>query len=139
MLLFTSDNPMRIALRLHLDGADDYCPITEMSRGMQRIHDRVLRRFSARSLTGSNAHVVPKLRSRIVVDGQEFKNVRQMPDEYRRFYEELLTHALPVDRAVDIVTRAEHANFIKRSITLSIIAAACVGAIVYLWLHGYYN
>ncbi len=130
---------MRIALRLTLDGTDEYCPLTEMSRGMQRIHDRVLRRFSARSITGSNAHIVPKLRSRIVVDGQEFKNVKQMPDEYRRFYEELLTNALPVERAVDIVTRAEHANFIKRSITLAFIAAGCAAAIVYLWLHGYYT
>jgi hypothetical protein len=129
---------MRIALRLNLDGTDDYCPLTEMSRGMQRIHDRVLRRFSARTVTGSSAHIVPKLRSRIVVDGQEFKNVKQMPDEYRRFYEELLTNALPVERAVDIVTRAEHANFIKRSITLAVIAAGCAAAIVYLWLHGYY-
>ncbi len=129
---------MRIALRLNLDSADDYCPLTEMSRGMQRIHDRVLRRFSARSVTGSNAHIVPKLRSRIVVDGHEFKNVKQMPEEYRRFYEQLLTNALPVERAVDIVTRAEHANFIKRSITLTVIAAGCAAAIVYLWFHGYY-
>ncbi len=130
---------MRIALRLNLDDTEDYCPLTEMSRGMQRIHDRVLRRFSARGqVRGSKGHIVPKLRSRIVVDGQEFKNAKQLPPEYRRFYEELLTNALPVERAVDIVTRAEHANFIKRSITLAFIATGCAAAIVYLWLHGYY-
>jgi hypothetical protein len=131
---------MRIALRLNLDGSDaEYCPVMEMSRGMQRIHDRIVRRFSARkNLTGSTAAIVPKLRAGITVNGCEFKNVTQMPPEYRRFYEEILAQAVPMERAVDIVTRAEHSNYIKRTTTLVFIAVGCIAAIVYLWLHGYY-
>lgn len=131
---------MRIALRLSLDGAETaHFPEMEMSRGMQRIHDRILRRFSASSiLTGSKSGIVPKLRAGITVNGHEFKNVKQMPEEYRRFYEEMLSRALPIDRAVDIVTRAEHSNFIKRTVTLGFIAVGCIAAIVYLWMHGYY-
>ena len=129
---------MRIALRLNLyGGIADSCRDTEMSPGMRRIHDRVARRFSARGTAGTD-NIVPKLRSRIVVNDQEFKNPRKMPPEYRRFYEEMLAHALPVQRAVDIVTRAEHSNFIKRTITLAVIAAACATTIVYLWMRGYY-
>ena len=110
---------MRIALRLNLDGSSaDDCPITEMSRGMQRIHDR--------------------MRAGITVNGREFKNVKQLPPAYRQFYEELLAQALPIERAVDIVTRAEHSNYIKRTTTLGFIAVGCLAAIAYLWLHGYY-
>ncbi|MGZ4967728.1 MAG: hypothetical protein ACXV97_11175 [Chthoniobacterales bacterium] len=132
---------MRIALRLNLAGGNaETCPISEMSRGLQRIYNRTARRFSAHSdLEIGTGKIVPKLHARVTVNGREFGDVEQMPPEYRRFYEEILTRALPVQRAVDIVARAERCNFIMRTITLGVIAAGCAAAIVYLWLHGYYG
>ena len=62
-----------------------------------------------------------------------------MPPAYRRFYEELLAQALPLDRAVYTVARIEHSNFIKRTISLAVIAAGVAAGIVYLWLHGFYS
>ena len=130
---------MRIALRLNLDGSiSDPLSETEMSPGMQRIYNRILRRFSARGTTGAKK-IVPKLSARVCVNGCEFSDAKQMPPEYRRFYEEILSSALPVQRAVDIVARTEHSNFIKRTITLAFIAAVCVAAIFYLWSRGYYG
>src|SRR5437660_764867 len=100
---------MRIALRLNLDGSDaESCPSGQMSRGMQRIYNQTLRRFSAHeNEDAALAKIVPKLHARVTVNGREFADSDQMPPEYRRFYEEILTRALPVQRAVDIVARAE--------------------------------
>ncbi len=132
---------MRIALRLDLDsrGAET-CPFAEMSRGMQRVYNRTLRRFSAHeNVDGSATSFVPKLHARVTVNGREFGDVEEMPSEYRRFYEDILVRALPVQRAVGIVARAERCNFILRTVTLGLIAAAGVAAIVYLWTRGFYS
>jgi len=58
---------------------------------------------------------------------------------YRRFYEETLVRVLPLDRAIHMVARIEHANFIKRTLSLSFIVAGLGAAIVYLWTNGYYG
>ena len=83
---------MRIALRLNIDaGNTDACPFAEMSRGMQRIYSRTLRRFSAHeNVDDDAANIVPKLHARVTVNGREFDDVDQMPvctgESLRRCY-----------------------------------------------------
>ena len=132
---------MKIALRLNVDYPKSQTrAVSEMSRGMQRVYNRTLRRFSANQNVDDFAtKIVPKLHARVCVNGHEFEGLEAMPPEYRRFYEDILVRVLPVQRAVDIVARAERCNFITRMVTLGFIAVGCLAAIVYLWTRGYYG
>ena len=129
---------MRVALRTNV--ASEEREPRAMSPRMQRQFDRTALRFCAPGTLPSIAapRIVPKLSARVIINDREFDSLLQMPAEYRRFYEELLARALPVQRAVQIVAQTERANFIKRTTTLAFIAAACAAVIVYLLLHGYY-
>lgn len=133
---------MRVALRANVESADrEFRAPAEMSPSMQKIYQRMLERFSAHAVnaTGSAFTIVPKMSTRVIVNGREFETTGEMPAVYRRFYEETLAKALPLQRAVYTVAKIEHSNFIKRTVTLSVIALGYVGAIVYLWSVGYYR
>ncbi|MEP6809766.1 MAG: hypothetical protein ABI992_05950 [Chthoniobacterales bacterium] len=131
---------MRIALRTNLDSAWQFHAPAEMSPRFEGYYRRAVERFSARPAgdTGKTPLIVPKLGSRVIINDREFADTAQMPPAYRLFYEEILAKALPLDRAIYLVARTEHANFIKRTISLLVIAAGVAAAIVYLWEHGYY-
>lgn len=132
---------MRIALRTNLESAGCFHLPEEMSPRLRDYYDRTMERFSARPLNlGAQARaVIPKLSARVILNGEEFDSAGQMPPAYRRFYENLLAEALPLNRAVYTVARIEHSNFIKRTISLAIIAAGVTALIVYLWLQGFYS
>lgn len=131
---------MRVALRTSPVNARDFRLPEKMSPRLEDFYRRALERFSAGSVLGSKAPaVVPKLSTRVIVNGQEFAGSSEMPPEYRRFYEQILASAVPLDRAIYLVARTEHSNFIGRIISLLLIAGGVAGAIVYLWLHGYYG
>lgn len=132
---------MRIALRTCPAAGGDFHLPEEMPPKLAAYYYRTLERFSARPpCRGSKKHaVIPKLSTRVIVDGQEFASVAEMPSEYRRFYEEILARAVPLERAIYTVARAEYSNFVGRTISLLVIAAGVEIAIIYLWLHGYYG
>jgi hypothetical protein len=130
---------MKVVLRTSVEAAGAW-PTEEMSPSMQKIYRRTVQRFSAHpNPLGSRALVVPKLSARVTLNGREFTSAEEMPPPFRQFYEELLAQALPVQHAIETVTRIEHANFIKRTVSLLFIAASIAVAIVYLWMHGYYR
>lgn len=111
-----------------------------MSPRLQGYYQRALERLSARPprQRGSrHALVVPKLSSRVVINGEEFTDPQEMPPPYRELYESILAQALPLDAAVYAVARIEHSSFIKRAVGLAVIANAVTGGILYLWLRGF--
>ncbi len=132
---------MRIALRTNLDGIGGFHLPEEMSPRLQDYYRRTMARFSARplNLEAKTRTLIPKLSARVILNGQEFSDSGQMPPASRHFYEELLAQALPLERAVYTVARVEHANFIKRTVSLGAIATGVAAGIVYLWLHGFYS
>jgi len=133
---------MKVALRANLESADrDFRAPAEMSPSMEKIYQRILERFSAEpaKATGSRPVIVPKMSTRIILNGREFESTNEMPAAYRRFYEETLMRAMPLQRAVYTVAKIEHSNYIKRTITLSVIAVGYIAAIAYLWSVGYYR
>ena len=132
---------MRIALRLNLDsrGAET-CPFAEMSRGMQRIYSRTLRRFSAHENVDESAtKIVPKLHARVTVNGREFGDVEAnaagIPPLLRRYFgpgparAARGRHRRP-SRALQFHHAHRHALPHRRG---------CAAAIVYLWTRGYYG
>jgi len=133
---------MKVVLRtcLGVEAGPDHLRPDEMSPSMQKVYRQTVQRFSARPATGAGAMamIVPKLMARIIVNGREFEHAGQMPPSERRLYEETLAQALPLERAIEMVVRVEHGNFVKRAITLFFIAAGLTATIVYLGLHGYY-
>ena len=130
---------MKVVLRASVEQTE-FRPPEEMSRSMQKIYRRTVERFSAHpTALDSAATVVPKLSARVILNGQDFESAEEMPPAFRQFYEELLAQALPVQHAIDTVTRVEHSNFIKRTVSLLFIGAGVALAIVYLWMHGYYG
>lgn len=132
---------MKIALRTTLNlGSHDCADMKAMSPAMQKAFQRTVDRFSARPCdAAAHPNIVPKISTRIIVDGKEFGSPIQMPPNYRQFYEEALARALPLHDAILTVTQMERSNFVKGTIALSIIAAGLVVAIVYLWFTGFYG
>lgn len=133
---------MRVAVKASLQANDrEFRAPAEMSPSMEKIYHRMLGRFSAETAqaTGSRALIVPKMTARVILNGREFDSTGEMPLAYRRFYEETLARALPLQRAVYTVAKIEHANFVKRTVALAVIAAGHVAAIAYLWSVGYYR
>lgn len=133
---------MRVALKADVQLSDsEFRAPTEMSASMEKIYHRMLARFCAEPTraTGSRAVLVPKMTARVIVNGREFESTGEMPAAYRRFYEETLARALPLQRAVYAVAQIEHSNYIKRTIALGVIALGHVAAIAYLWSIGYYR
>lgn len=132
---------MRVVLSSDVVAAQNFCAPGSMSRSLEKIYRRTLERFSAEPVDEPDfaARIVPKLPTRIILNGREFASAQDMPPAYRRFYEEMLTRALPLQRAVYTVAQVEHSNSIKRVVSLTAIAAGCAVAIVYLWMHGYYS
>jgi len=132
---------MKVVLRTRVGTeAPDFHRPDEMSPSMQKFYRQTVRRFSARPAAAGDtaATIVPKLMARIIVNGSEYESAGQLPPLYRRIYEETLARALPLDRAIDMVVRTEHANFITRALSLSFIAAGLATTIVYLWIIGHY-
>jgi hypothetical protein len=130
---------MKVVLRTSVE-ATGLCRPEEMSPSMQKFYRRTVQRFSAHpTALESAATVVPKLSARVILNGHDFESADEMPPALRQFYEHLLAQTLPVQHAIDTVTRVEHANFIKRTVSLLFIAAGVALAIVYLWIHGYYG
>ena len=133
---------MKVVLRTSVESRDQSFPAPdEMSPSLQKVYRRTVERFSAEPAAAfdSAAMIVPKLVTRVILNGKEFTSLAQMPPAYRRFYEEMLVKTLPLDRAIHTVARAEHSNAIKRTISLLFIAAGFGATIVYLWLQGYYG
>ena len=133
---------MRVALTADVQSADrEFRAPAEMSPSMDKIYQRMLERFSAEPArtTGSRGMIVPKMTARVIVNGREFESTGEMPAAYRRFYEETLARAVPLQHAVYAVAQIEHSNYVKRTVALAFIAAAHVGAIAYLWSAGYYR
>ena len=132
---------MRVAVTASLQSTDrEFRTPAEMSPSMEKIYHRMLERFSADAApTGSRAMIVPKMTARVILNGREFESTGEMPLAYRRFYEETLARALPLQRAVYTVAKIEHSNFVKRTVTLAVIALGHVAAIAYLWSVGYYR
>jgi hypothetical protein len=112
-----------------------------MSPAVEKIYQRMLARFSADPLraTGTRGTIVPKMTARVIVNGREFESTGEMPAVYRRFYEETLARVVPLQGAIYTVAKIEHSNYVKRTVALGLLAAAHVGAIVYLWSIGYYR
>lgn len=129
---------MRIALRTSLDMTSGGLPdFSQMRPAMQKAYRRAAERFSARSADGHLPKaIVPKLSSRVIINGREFGSAIQMPPEWRRFYEEALASAVPLGGAIRAVVETERANFIKRTVGLSLIAAGLLARLVYVWSTG---
>src|SRR3712207_3251694 len=133
---------MRVALKTRVASADrEFRAPATMSTSMEKIYQRMLERFSAEPLkaTGSRPVIIPKMTARVIVNGREFESTGEMPAAYRRFYEETLARAVPLQQTVYTVAKIEHANYIKRTIALVVIALGHVAAIGYLWSIGYYR
>lgn len=131
---------MKVVLSTDVAAAQSFCAPHGMSPALEKIYRRTLERFSAEPVEDTiAARIVPKLPTRIIVNGREFESVQEMPAPYRHFYEEMLTRVLPLERAVFTVAQTEHSNSIKRIVSLTGIAIGCAVAIVYLWMHGYYG
>lgn len=125
---------------MNLDSAWQFQLPADMSPALENYYQRALERFSARpAQSGSRARaVIPKLSSRVIIDGKEFTDAEAMPPSYRALYDEILAAAVPLDGAIYEVARKEHSIFIQRVVALGVIALGVAGAIVYLWLRGYY-
>jgi len=132
---------MKVVLTANVAAAGDFRAPDRMSSAMEKVYRRTLERFSAEPVTVAEPQkrVVPKLSTRVIVNGREFASMEEMPPVYRRFYQELLARTLPVQGAVYTVARTEHVNRITRVVTLSLVALAATSAVVYLWMHGYYG
>jgi hypothetical protein len=127
---------MKVVLSTSVDEAHNFCAPAEMSRALEKIYRRTVERFSANATATC---IVPKLPTRVIINGREFESAQEMPPVYRRFYEEMLARALPVEHAIYTVARVEHTNSIVRTISLAAVAFGFAAAVVYLWLHGYYR
>ena len=131
---------MRIALRTTLQPQPSFPSMEQLPPAMQKAYRRIARRFSARPtvMVDSATTIVPKLRSRIIVNDNEFHRLDELPADYRRMYEQILARTLPLHDAVCTVVKTERSDFIKGTIALAIIAASLAAGAVYLWMHGYF-
>ena len=82
---------------------------------------------------GRTARFVPKLKSRIVCNSEEFSNVSEMPTAQRRLYEDALAAILPgyiVDRVAESEAQLQRRNKLVVALT------SLVATTSYLWFHG---
>jgi len=82
---------------------------------------------------GQTARFVPKLKSTIVCNSEEFTNVSELPSGQRRVYEEGLAAILPgyiTERVAQGEVRLQQRN------KLLVTCASLVATTGYLWFHG---
>lgn len=82
---------------------------------------------------GRTARFIPKLKSRIVCNSEEFSNVSEMPTAQRRLYEDALAAILPgyiADRVAESEARLQQRN------KLLVALASLVATTTHLWFHG---
>lgn len=82
---------------------------------------------------GQTARFVPKLKSTIVCNSEEFSNVSELPSAQRRVYEEGLAAILPgyiAERVAQGEVRLQQRN------KLLVTCASLVATTSYLWFHG---
>ena len=82
---------------------------------------------------GRTARFVPKLKSRIVCNSEEFVNVSEMPTAQRRLYEDALATILSgyiTERVAQGEARLQQRN------KLLVASASLVATTTYLWFHG---
>jgi hypothetical protein len=132
---------MKVVLTADVAAAREFAAPAHMSPALEKVYRRTLERFSAEPApaTEPRPQIVPKLSTRVILNGREFATIDEMPPAYRRFYHETLARALPIQSAIYTVAKVEHRNSIKRALTLGVVAFAAAAAVVYLWMHGYYR
>jgi hypothetical protein len=107
-----------------------------MPENIRQAFERVLSGAlkARRSLfVGRTARFVPKLKSRIVCNSEEFSNSCEMPSAERRLYEDALAAILPgyiADRVAESEARLQRRN------KLLVALASLVATTTYLWFHG---
>ncbi len=115
---------------------NNYQSEASMPENIRQAFERVVSgalKARRRIFVGRSARFIPKLRSRIVCDSEEFSNVSEMPSAQRRLYEDALAAILPgyiADRVAENEARLQRRN--KRMVTLASLAATTT----YLWFHG---
>lgn len=132
---------MKVVLTADLKTAREFRAPERMSPSLEKVYLRTVERFSAEPAAAAEvrSRIVPKLSTRVIVNGREFAHIEEMPPAYRQFYAETLAKALPIQSAIYTVAKFEHRNTITRTVVLGLVALAAVTAVVYLALHGYYR
>jgi hypothetical protein len=84
----------------------------------------------------SGARLAAKLNAKIIVNGVEFSNPGEMSVDERRLYHDALAALLPSNIAV----AANEAGAIRRKkMFRALVVVMGIGAVLYLWLHGFFG
>ncbi len=115
---------------------NNYLSEDSMPENIRQAFERVVSGAlkARRSLfVGRTARFVPKLKSRIVCNSEEFSNVSEMPSSERRLYEDALASILPgyiTDRIAESEARLQQRNKLLVALTSLVVTTS------YLWFHG---
>src|SRR5206468_11489329 len=98
------------------------------------IREAYTRAVGETAVLRSGARLAGKLNAKVIVNDKEFSSPGELPVAERRLLQDALAALLPNNLALS----AEEAREIRqKKMFLTLAAVSVLGAVVYLWLHGF--
>lgn len=123
---------IRFKTRIRFNGRE-YASADEMPASVREAYTRAV---GETAVLRSGARLAGKLNAKVIVNDKEFSSPGELPVAERRLLQDALAALLPDNLAVS----ANEARLIRQKKMFRALAlVAGVGAVLYLWLHGFFG